>query len=172
MKGILIPFFALFDFGHDFLRQRGRDAEGADEFFNGGIVSAFPRSFFQTGDERILLEKGLLQDVFVFDVVGFLLLFDDEIRQREFHVLIDRHVRIKGVVLEHETDASFFRIQVSHVVFVEIDETRRGILETGNHVKRGAFAASGRAKKPHQFSIFDDEIQVRYGFRGLPILIS
>jgi hypothetical protein len=85
--------------------------------------------------------------------------------QRERHVVVDRHVRVERVVLEHHRDVARLGLKVRDVPVS--DEDRAGVdrLETGQHPKAGRLAAARRADENEEFAVVDFEIELVDGGR-------
>ena len=69
---------------------------------------------------------------------------------------------IERVVLEYEPDTSVYGGEFGYVFFPEEDFTRRGLLQTADHVQRGRFPAAGRAEQADKFPVGDSEGKVIY----------
>jgi hypothetical protein len=80
------------------------------------------------------------------------------------HVIVNRHMGIKSVVLEDHRDIAVFRF---HVVDQGIaDEKLAGgdILETRDHAEGRGFAAAGGADKDNEFLVLDLHVEIADGF--------
>ena len=65
-----------------------------------------------------------------------------KVLEREHDVLLNRHVRIKRIVLEHESDTSVFGGELSNVILTEKDLTAGGLLQAAYHVECRTFSTS------------------------------
>ena len=66
-----------------------------------------------------------------------------------------RQVGIQGVVLEHQAHPPLFRGQRGDVLLPKENFTGGGLLQPGDHVKGGAFAAARGAQQTHQLAVGD-----------------
>ena len=73
--------------------------------------------------------------------------------QTERHVVVDRHVRVQRVVLEHHRDVPLLGRNAVHDLLADPDRPARDRLQTGDHAQRGRLPAAGRADQ-------DDELAV------------
>lgn len=102
-----------------------------------------------------------LEDLIIIDDAMRLLRGRDvKVGQREFDVVVDRHVRIQSVVLENEADAALFGGEVGDVFVAEPDFAFRGLLKAGDHVEGGGFAASRRPQQAKQRAVFDEYVKI------------
>ena len=67
--------------------------------------------------------------------------------QGEGNVLPDRHVRVQGVVLEHQAHVPLFGHQGGHIPVPEPDLTIGDAFQTRQHIQRGGLAASAGAEE-------------------------
>ena len=72
--------------------------------------------------------------------------------QRESNVLHHGHMRIKGIVLEDETDTAVSRFHIGHIAVIKPDLTARDRNNARKHIQNGGLTASGRAQKAGQFT--------------------
>ncbi len=80
--------------------------------------------------------------------------------QPERHVVVDRHVRKQGVLLEHHVDAAPVRRRVGDVLAVQQDAARVRRLEPGDHPQRRGLPASRRAEQREELTVPDAEVEL------------
>ena len=80
-----------------------------------------------------------------------------QVLQREQNVLLDRHVGVQRVVLEHQTDASVFSGQIGNIIVTKIDLATGGLLQAADHVQSGGLAAAGGAQQTDQLAVRNGE---------------
>ena len=83
-----------------------------------------------------------------------------QVLQGEQNVLQHCHVRIQGIILEHQADAALFGGQLGHVVLAKEYLARRRLLQAADHIQRGALAAAGGAQQADQLAIRNFKIEV------------
>ena len=81
--------------------------------------------------------------------------------QRERHVLVDCHVRVEGVVLEHHRDVAAGGRHVVDAHVADEDVARRDLLQSGDDAQQGRFPASGRPDEDHELGIGGPRGRVR-----------
>ena len=96
-------------------------------------------------------------------------LFDLRLRellqpQTERHVLVDGHMRIKRVILEHHCDVPVLRRHIVDQLVADIDLAGGGFLETGDHPQGRGLAAARRADQHDELAVVDVEVDA--GDRG------
>ena len=79
--------------------------------------------------------------------------------QRESHVFIDGHVRVKRVVLENHRDVAVLGRNVVHALVADIEIAAADLLKAGHHAKRGGFSAAGRANEHDEFLVRDFKVE-------------
>jgi hypothetical protein len=78
--------------------------------------------------------------------------------QREGHIVGDRHMRVKRIVLEHHGDIAILGRQgVDHLV-ANADFAGRNVFKPGQHSQERRFPAAGRADKDDEFAILDFDV--------------
>ena len=77
--------------------------------------------------------------------------------QAERHVLLHRHVRVEGVVLEHHGDVAVAGRDVVHEPVADVDLAAGDFLEPGDHPQRRRFAAARRADQHDELAVGDLE---------------
>ncbi len=82
--------------------------------------------------------------------------------ETEGHVVVNRHVRVEGVVLEHHGDVAVLRCDIVDDLVADHHRALGDVLETGDHPENCRFAASGRAHENEELAIFDLEVEVAY----------
>ena len=78
--------------------------------------------------------------------------------QPERHVLVDRHVRIERVVLEHHRHVAVFRRHVVDHVAVDRDLAAGDLFQPGDHAQGRRLAAARRADQHDELLVGDIEI--------------
>ena len=80
-------------------------------------------------------------------------------------------MRIEGVVLKYHAHAPVLRGKICDVLFAEKDSAVSWFFKSADHVQGGAFAATGRAKKSDQLSVWNFKIEIVHcsnRFPGFP----
>ena len=80
--------------------------------------------------------------------------------QPESHVVVDGHMRVEGIGLEHHGHATLRRRNVIHPHIADIDIPAGDFLEPGDHPQQRGLAATGRADEHHEFAIVNGEIDI------------
>ncbi len=81
------------------------------------------------------------------------------IDQPERHVLVDRHVRIQCVILEHHRDIAVLGLQLVDDEAIDRDRARGDVFEARDHPKQGRLPAAGRTDEHEEFIVADLEVQ-------------
>src|SRR6202140_3446836 len=81
------------------------------------------------------------------------------IDQPERHVLVDRHVRIERVILEHHRDVAVLWLQLVHDAVVDRDRAGGDVFEARNHPQQGSFPAARWTDEHEQFIVTNLEAQ-------------
>ena len=89
--------------------------------------------------------------------------------EAEGEVLLDGHVRIERVALEHHRDVALLRRQVVDDAVADPDLAVSDLLEARNHAQGGRLAAAGGADENHQLAILDGETEVEDGLRAVVV---
>ena len=71
--------------------------------------------------------------------------------ERKTHIFAHRHVRIKGITLEHHGNIAVLGLQMIDHLLVDFDFTSGNVFQTRQHAQQGRFTAT---RGPHQ----DDEL--------------
>jgi hypothetical protein len=79
--------------------------------------------------------------------------------QPERHVVVDAHVWIQRVVLEHHGDVPFLGGHVVDHSRPHLDGPLGDALEAGDHPKRGGLPTSGRAHQHDELAVPDVQIE-------------
>ena len=85
-----------------------------------------------------------------------------KVLEREENVLLDRHMGIKRVILENESDTSVFGREIGHVFFSEEYLTACRLLKPRDHIERSTFSASRRAEQSDEFPVRYSKGEVVY----------
>ena len=78
----------------------------------------------------------------------------------ERHVIINRHVGVKCVVLENHRDVAILRCNVVYQLVANVKLAFGDFFKTGDHTKSGGFSAAGRTDQNDKFLIFDFQSEV------------
>ena len=123
---------------------------------------------------RLALEQLLdAQDLGGFaDPLGDLGLGELPHLEPEGHVVVDRHVRVQRVVLEHHRDVPVLRRQIVDVPVADGDLAGGDLLEPGDHSQGGRLAAPGWADQHDEFLVSDVEVHVLDGMDLVVLLVQ
>ena len=80
--------------------------------------------------------------------------------QAEGDVVVDRHVRVERVGLEHHRHTPVGRFQVSHVPAADADLALGDVFEPGDGTEQRGFSAAGRADEDHELAVLDVQLDV------------
>ncbi len=80
--------------------------------------------------------------------------------QPEGDVVEDREVGKEGVVLEHRVDVPLVRRQPGDVLALQLDGSRRGLLEAADHPEGRGLAAPRWAEEAEELTVHDLEVDV------------
>ena len=83
--------------------------------------------------------------------------------QPERHVLVDVHVRVERVVLEHHGDVAVLGRHVVHDVAADRDVAAGDLLEAGDHAQGRALAAARGADQHDELLVGDVEVDAAHG---------
>ena len=78
--------------------------------------------------------------------------------QAEGHIVVNAHVRIKRVILEHHGNVTIPRWDVIHQCAANGDIARGDFLQPSNHAERGGFAAARRPDQDDEFVVGDFKV--------------
>ena len=78
--------------------------------------------------------------------------------QAEAQILLDGHVRIERVGLEHHGDAAIGRLDIVHHLAADGDLAAADVLEPGDHPEQRRFSAAGRADEDDEFAVLDVDV--------------
>ena len=84
---------------------------------------------------------------------GFLFLRSPGKRQRERHVLLDGHMRIKRIILEHHGDVAALRREIIDHLFADGNLPAGDFLQAGDHPKQCRLATPRRSHKHDELTI-------------------
>ena len=104
---------------------------------------------------------GGLGDLFVDDILGYFGCFEGE-----GQVLVDRHVGVQGVVLEHHGNVPIPGLYVVDDDPVDAQLPCRNILQSCDHAQGGGFSASRRAHEYNEFLVLYLHVEVAHGLCG------
>ena len=77
--------------------------------------------------------------------------------EAEAEVLLDRHLRVERVVLEHHRDVAVARAQPRDVPVADHDAALGDLLEPGDHPQQRRLPAAGRPDEDHELAVTDVE---------------
>ena len=84
--------------------------------------------------------------------------------QAKGHVLVDRHVRVQGVVLEDHGDVAVLGRDIVDDAFADADGAAGDLLQPGDHAQRRGLAAAGGADQHDEFPVGDVQVDGIDGF--------
>ena len=116
------------------------------------------KSFRLTGEKRFDAENGC---GFTHAGIYFLGIYFAQFKT-ERHIVVNGHVRIQSVVLEHHRYIAVLRIGVVYQLIVDVKLARGDFFQTGNHTQGGGLTATGRSDEYDKFFIVDFEVEVAY----------
>eukprot|EP01042_Synura_sphagnicola_P033671 gene33670-43222_t len=79
--------------------------------------------------------------------------------ETESHVLVDIHVRVQRVALEHHGDAALGRRQVIDYFAADGQLAAADVFQTAQHAQQRRFATAGRADQDAEFTVVDVQIE-------------
>src|SRR4030088_125409 len=82
------------------------------------------------------------------------------VAQAEREIVVDAHVLVERIVLEHHGDVAVARRQVVDDAVADPDVAARDVLEARNHAQRRRLAAARRADQGHELLVGNLEIDV------------
>ena len=80
--------------------------------------------------------------------------------QRERHVLIYAHVRIKSIVLEYHCDVSVLGFKIVNYLVIDTKLTRSYLLKSRDHTKRGGLTTTRRTDEYDKFLVVNVHTEV------------
>ncbi len=83
--------------------------------------------------------------------------------QAEGHILVDRHMRVQGVVLKDHGHIPVFRREIVDPAVADQDIAGIGALESRDHPERGRLAAARRTDKDHKLLVLRREADAVHG---------
>ncbi len=83
--------------------------------------------------------------------------------QTECHVLVNGHVGVQSVALEHHGDVAVFRGNVVDQTAADVHFALGDLLQAGDHTQGGGLAAAGGADEDDEFLILDLQVEVGDG---------
>jgi hypothetical protein len=78
--------------------------------------------------------------------------------QTEGHVVVDRHVRVERIGLEHHGDAALGRRHVVDDHAVDYQRAAGDLLQPGDHPQKRGLAAAGRTDKDDELALPDLQV--------------
>ena len=92
--------------------------------------------------------------------------------QPERHVVVDGHVRVERVVLEHHRDVPVLGRQVVDHAVADVDLAGRDLLQPRHHPQGGGLAAAGGADQDHELLVPDVQVHVLDGVHLVVLLVE
>ena len=83
--------------------------------------------------------------------------------QGEGHVVVDAHVRIERVGLEHHGDVAVFGRHIVDGAVADVDGAFADVFQAGQHAQAGGLAAARRADEDQEFLVGNLQVQVADG---------
>ncbi len=83
--------------------------------------------------------------------------------QAESHVVINRHMGIQSVVLEHHGDIAILGSNIVHQLVADVQFAVADFFQTGNHAQGGGLTAARGADQNDKFLIFNFQVEIAYG---------
>ena len=80
--------------------------------------------------------------------------------QAERHVVVNGHVRIQSVVLEHHRDIAILRRDVVDQLVADVQLALGDLFQTGDHTQRGGLTAAGRPDQNDELLVLDIQAEV------------
>src|SRR5205823_11391437 len=87
------------------------------------------------------------------------------VAEAEREVVVDRHVRVERIRLEHHGDVARARGDVVDDAVADQDPSFRDRLEPGEHAQGGRLAAPGRPDEHEELAVGDLDVEVVHGGR-------
>jgi hypothetical protein len=79
------------------------------------------------------------------------------------HVVVDAHMRIEGVILEHHRDVALSRLDRVDDASADVDLAAGDGLKPRDHAQQRGFAAAGRADQHAELAVADLEVDALDG---------
>ena len=86
--------------------------------------------------------------------------------QTECDVLVNGHVGVQSVALEHHSDVAVLRGNVVDQTAADVHFALGDLLQAGDHAQGGGLAAAGGADEDDEFLILDLQVEVGDGRSG------
>ena len=80
--------------------------------------------------------------------------------QAERHIVINGHVRIERIALEHHGDVAVFGRDVVDAAVADVQVAAGDLLEPCDHAQRGALAAARWSNEYQEFLVADLNVEV------------
>ncbi len=91
--------------------------------------------------------------------------------QAERHVLVDRHVRVEGVILKDHGDVAIAGGDIVHESIADVNFAAAGFFQTGDHAERGRFAATAGTDENDELAVGDLEIHITDGVEAVGVVL-
>ena len=85
------------------------------------------------------------------------------------HVVVDAHMRVERVVLEHHRDVAVGRLDLVDDASADIDFAAGDGFEAGHHAQQRGLAAAGRPHQNAERAVADLEVDALDGFEAAGI---
>ena len=93
------------------------------------------------------------------------------VAQAEGQIVVDAHVLVERVVLEHHGDVAVARRQMVDHLVADADVAAGDVFQPRNHAQRRRLAAAGRADQRHELLVGNLEIDVLHGVEQRAIML-
>ncbi len=93
------------------------------------------------------------------------------VAQAESQIVVDAHVLVERVVLEHHGDVAVARRQVVDHLPADPDVAAGDVFQAGDHAQRRRLAAAGRADQSDELLVRYFEVDVLYGVKQRAIVL-
>src|SRR5205823_6426424 len=98
--------------------------------------------------------------------------FDDAlVAEPKGKIVVNAHVLVERVILEHHGDVAIARRQVAYHFAADENLTAADVLESGNHSQRRGLATAGWANQGHEFLVGDFQIHVLHCVKHGPVVL-
>ena len=82
--------------------------------------------------------------------------------QGEGHVFVNRHMAVKGIVLEHHRHIPVLGRYLGDVFSIQKQMAGGDVLQTRNHPQGGGLSAAGGANQNDQLPVLNIQVKIKY----------
>jgi uncharacterized protein (DUF1330 family) len=93
------------------------------------------------------------------------------VAQAEGQVVVDGHVLVERIVLEHHGDVAVLGRQVVDDPVADADLAAADVFQAGDHAQRGRFAAARRPHQDDEFLVVDGQVDVLDGVMHAAVVL-